>query len=150
MPPSDTSPQGVVRYLTKLLTALTIEAGGELRIPLKAIRGVELEAARQILVEDTDSKHDQLVLRFASRHAAIFPLEPECLTPAQNRPSQQVATSVGTASAPQPSIRKPPSEADLLKLEKNIKARRVEAQLRREHEQQQKDLSEILGSNSTS
>lgn len=77
MPPTSTSPQDTVQYLTRLLTALVKRAGGELRVPRKLLRQLGDESNRQVLLEDTDSKRDEIVLRFGSKHSAIYPVEPE-------------------------------------------------------------------------
>ena len=77
MPPSDSSPQAVNRYLTRILAALSKAAGGELRIKRKLLRQVEDETSRQVLLEDLDSRRDEIVLRFGSKHSAIYPVESE-------------------------------------------------------------------------
>lgn len=148
MPPLDTSPQAVVRYLTRILAAMCQENGGEIRIPRKELRRVEDETSRQLLTEDVDTEKDELVLRFGSKHSAVYPVEPECLTPKAAQPTTTVSTQ-GSQPISTPSSRKPMSPDQLLKLEKNIRARRVEATLKQEQETGQRDLYEILGSSST-
>ena len=77
MPPSDTTPQSTIRYLTRILAALAKSHGGELRVKRRLLRQVEDETSRQVLLEDLDSKKDEIVLRFGSKHSAIYPVEAE-------------------------------------------------------------------------
>lgn len=145
MPLSNNDPQSINRHLTRLLAAMADDNGGELRIPLKSVRKIEQESARQMLCEDTDVEKDELVLRFGTKHSVVYVVEPECPTPRQNAQASP-ATSQPTST---PSSRKPMTVEQLAKLEKNLRARRVEAQLKQDKERQQRELSEILGSNST-
>src|SRR5579872_5201739 len=105
MPPLDTSPPSVVRYLTRLLTALCLERGGELRIPLKGVRVLEQEPTRQMLIEDTNVETDELVLRFGTKHSAVFPVDSECVKTSATTPQTSQPTS--TLSSQKPSVRKP-------------------------------------------
>src|ERR1039457_6456547 len=98
MPPTDTAPASVIRYLTRLLAALAVQAGGELRIPLKAVRMVASEDNRQALLEDTNIETDELVLRFGSKLSAVYPVDHEpCLDSPKPR-------SVTSASQPSPQV----------------------------------------------
>src|ERR1700677_2583256 len=115
MPPIDTSPQSVVRYLTRLLAAMCQERGGELRIRRSVIRNIEEENQRQLLCEDIDSGKDELVLRFGSKHSAVYPVEPECLTPKTSPP-----TSQPTSSPSSPQSRPPLSEEQLRLMEESV------------------------------
>ena len=76
MPPTDTTPQGTIRYLTRILAIIAQESGGEIRIKRSKMRKLEEESFR--LFEDVDDKKDELVLRFDSKHSAIYPVEAEC------------------------------------------------------------------------
>jgi hypothetical protein len=139
MPPSDTSPQSTIRYLTRILAALAKGAGGELRIKRKLLRQVEDETSRQVLLEDLDSKKDEIVLRFGSKNSAIYPVESE-----QSRES--LATNRSPASAPlaQPQPPLPPksptspqsalpfTDEQLARAETKIRQMRNINQIRRE------------------
>lgn len=103
MPPSDTSPQSTIRYLTRILAALAKGAGGELRIKRKMLRQVEDETSRQVLLEDLDSKKDEIVLRFGSKHSAIYPVEAET----SNQSLQTAQPARTQAPPPQPSPQVP-------------------------------------------
>ena len=147
MPPTDTSPTAVVRYLTHLLAAIVTEHNGEFRIPLGRLRSLADEPSRQMLVEDTDIVKDELVLRFGTKHSAVYPVEPECPTTPQSKLS--APSSSPSPAAVAPSVRPPQSVDELIRLEKSIRARRVQAQLRREQEKKQSDSSGISELNST-
>src|SRR5580700_11374162 len=127
MPPVDTQPQSVVRYLTRLLTALCIERGGELRIPLKAIREVAAETSRQMLVEDTNLESDELVLRFGTKNSAVFPVEPECPSPRPTLVPNQTSQSTLNPSSPQ--ARQPLTDEQLKALELVNRYRRMKARV---------------------
>jgi len=149
MPPVDTAPASVNRYLTRLLAAMCLQAGGELRIPLKAIRAVAEEDARQALLEDTDTKKDELVLRFGSKHSAVYPVEADNVCPASPKAPSSIPPSSPTPSGrpePSPVSRPPLSLEELGRLERVIKAKRARASLQRE--QQQQDLLSQLEQNS--
>lgn len=148
MPPPDTSPQSVVRYLTRLLTAICIHNGGELRIPRYAIRQVEESNARQMLCEDTNTETDELVLRFGTKHSAVYPVEPECLSQKPNQPSVQPNVQPQTFPIPlSPQSRKPLSEAELEKMERAVRAAKIAARVKTQPASVsgQSELSEILG-----
>lgn len=145
MPPPDTSPQSVVRYLTRLLTAICIHNGGELRIPRSAIREVEESNARQMLCEDTNTETDELVLRFGTKHSAVYPVEPECLS---QKPTLVPNIQPQTSPIPlSPKSRKPLSEAELEKMERAVRAAKIAARVRAQPSSVsgQSELSEILG-----
>lgn len=153
MPPPDNSPASVVRYLTRLLAALTVQSGGELHIPLRAIRAIELESSRQMLSEDTDVKKDELVLRFGTKHSAVYPVEGECKT--QPTPVQNASTaSIQPTGQTAPTVRPPLSPSEEAKLELALRAKRMKRRIVQQQAQRnadaQNDLSEILGPNSTS
>lgn len=149
MPPPDTAPQSVVRYLTRLLTAICIHNGGELRIPRYAIRQVEESTARQMLCEDTNTETDELVLRFGTKHSAVYPVEPECLSQKPNQPSVQPNVQPQTFGIPQPQAksRRPLSEAELEKMERAVRAAKIAARVKTQPASVsgQSELSEILG-----
>lgn len=147
MPPVDTSPQSVIRYFTRLLTALTVQAGGELRIPMKVIREVEEETSRQALLEDTNTDTDELVLRFGTKHSAVYPVESEqCASP--KLPSATISQPVQLSRPEVPNQRRPPLTDDqILSLQRKVNARVRMIQLKREQaqrEKEQEDLSSIL------
>lgn len=102
MPPSSTTPEAINRYLTRILAALAKRNGGELRIPRKALRQVEDETSRQVLLEDLDSKKDEIVLRFGSKHSAIYPVESETFqaTSATSRPPVSVPSAPASPNPP--------------------------------------------------
>lgn len=102
MPPLDTSPESQIRYLTRLLAALVTQNHGELRVKRKLLRKLEDENMRQALFEDLDDRKDEIVLRFGSKHSAVYPLESECRT----NPS---ANAAGRANIPSPSPRPVPA-----------------------------------------
>ena len=147
MPPVDTQPQSVVRYLTRLLTAVVIHNGGELRIPLKAIREVAEESSRQMLVEDTNVESDELVLRFGSKHSAVYPVEPECLSPKPISPSNQTSAPISNPSSPQ--VRPPLTDEQERALEMLARYRRIKARIKKQPPEGsvlgRNELSEILG-----
>src|SRR5271154_2782373 len=149
MPPSATGPLALAHYLTQLLTAMCIERGGELRIPMKAIRSVREESSRQMLVEDTNTETDELVLRFGTKHSAVYPLEPECHSP-KTSPQTLVSPPISIPSSPQ--SRPPLSDEQLRQMEIAVRTARVKARAERTaeqaREQRQNDLSEILDRNS--
>lgn len=139
-------------YLTRILAALVRDNGGELRIPLRSIRAIADSESRQMLVEDTNVESDELVLRFGTKHSAVYPVEPECKTPS-TQPTEPNAKPPSS-----PVVRPPLSPAEELKLEATLRAKRVKRTLgqqraeesQRQREQERNDLSEILGPNSTS
>ena len=105
MPPRDNTPESINRYLTRILAALAKGNGGELRIKRKLLREVEDETSRQVLLEDLDTKHDEIVLRFGSKHSAIYPVEAESFQPrpqSQPQPAPQPAALPVTPSPPGP------------------------------------------------
>lgn len=123
MPPTDKSDQSVIRYLTRLLAAQALDAGGVLRISLKSIRQIESEGSRQMLCEDTDIAADELVLRFGSKHSAVYPVEPEsCASPKPQSPTQRT-----TDQNSSPSVTLPKTVEELQKLERTVKARKAAA-----------------------
>ena len=71
---------------------------GELRIKRHLLRQVEDETSRQVLLEDLDSKKDEIVLRFGSKHSAIYPVEAE----SSNQSSQTAKSQPSPAPPPQP------------------------------------------------
>ena len=137
MPPTGTTQTDTIRYLTKLLAAFVRQSGGELRIKNKFIREVSDETSRQALFEDTDAKRDELVLRFGSKHSAIYPVEPECQSP-----PQPVTTSKPTSpvlNSPENPFRKgtvPLDDAAIARMERGLKRVKVAAALQREAKQQ--------------
>lgn len=146
MPPSSTGPLALSQYLTKLIAAMCLERGGELRIRRSKIREVDEEGAPQMLVEDSDTETDELVLRFGSKHSAVYPVTPECRT---QRPNSETI-SPPTLNPSSPQSRPPLTEDQLAALEMVNKLRKVKAQQSRVRDTRQSDLSEILGQNSTS
>lgn len=146
MPPPDTTPQSRLNYFIRLLAALSLQAGGELRIPRKFLRAVEEEDKRQALLEDTNFDTDELVLRFGSKHAAFYPVESDTCASSKTSPPPQPARP----EAPQ-QVREPLTEKELARLQRTINARLAQARLKHEQtlrERQQEDLSSILEPNS--
>jgi hypothetical protein len=145
MPPTSTDDRSVRLYLTRLLGALCLELGGEIHIPLKTLRQIADSDSRQLLVEETDLEADELVLRFGSRHSAIYPIEPEQAWASTTTPfSRAVATSPqplpagpsvmvpGQPPPPQAQVRAPLTDEDLAKIERRIQNLRVTQMLKRE------------------
>lgn len=139
MPPSDTTPQATIRYLTRILAALSKAAGGELRIKRKLLRQVEDETSRQVLLEDLDSRKDEIVLRFGSKHSAIYPVESE--TSKQPVQTAQQPPQVQTPPSPSPQRPRDPSapqsalpftDEQLARAETKISQMRTINQMRRE------------------
>jgi hypothetical protein len=134
MPPSDTSPTAVNRYLTRILAALAKGAGGELRIKRRLLRQVEDEPARQVLLEDLDSRADEIVLRFGSKHSAIYPVEAEQpsapQTPARPMPAQPSA--IQSQSAPANPGKLPYTDEQLVSMETKIRQMRNLAAIRKQ------------------
>jgi hypothetical protein len=144
MPPIDTSPQSVVRYLTRLLAALSLEHGGELRISLKNVRQIEQESARQMLCEDTNLESDELVLRFGTKHSAVYPVEPECPSSktSQASNSQVVQPQPSRPSPSSPHVKSPITPEQEMRLEQALKQRRIKRTLSLvRDEQRQNDSS---------
>lgn len=143
MPPLDTSPQSVIRYFTRLLSALTLQAGGELRIPMKFVREISSVDARQALLEDTNTESDELVLRFGTKHSAVYPVESD------KWPASSTASPPPQLARPESSqqVREPLTEEKLQKLQRAIHQRLQKAALQKEQtlrERQREDLSSIL------
>lgn len=143
MPPLDTSPQSVIRYFTRLLSALTLQAGGELRIPMKFVREISSVDARQALLEDTNTESDELVLRFGTKHSAVYPVESD------KWPSSSTASPPPQPARPESpqQVREPLTVERLQKLQRAIHQRLQKASLQKEQtlrERQQEDLSSIL------
>lgn len=143
MPPLDTSPQSVIRYFTRLLSALTLQAGGELRIPMKFVREISSVDARQALLEDTNTESDELVLRFGTKHSAVYPVESD------KWPASSTASPPPQPARPESSqqVREPLTEERLQKLQRAIHQRLQKSALQKEQilrERQREDLSSIL------
>jgi Sec-independent protein translocase protein TatA len=137
MPPSSTTPEAINRYLTRILAALAKRAGGELRIPRKALRQVEDETSRQVLLEDLDSKRDEIVLRFGSKHSAIYPVESETSNPSSQTVQQQRTPAPTPQPSPPPAKNAPQSvlpftEEQLAKAEREISRQKQVLAIRRE------------------
>lgn len=140
MPPLNNTPESVNRYLTRILAALAKRAGGELRIKRRDLRMVEDETSRQVLLEDLDSKKDEIVLRFGSKHSAIYPVEADT-SPVSSQTSKSPA-SEQSVSRPQavprnlatttPQTSLPFTEEQLAKAEREILRQKTILQIRRE------------------
>ena len=106
MPPSSTTPAATIQYLTRLLSALVLEHKGELRISQKLLRRLDEPAARQVLLEDIDLQKDEIVLRFGSKHSAIYPVEPQggsdASAPPICQPTTQPQPQTTSSQPPQP------------------------------------------------
>lgn len=125
MPPTGKNPQDVINWLTTLLSALAQKHKGELRISRKLIRKVQDAGLRQVLLEDL--QNDDIVLRFGSKHSAIYPVEPEC------HEAQPVQAK--TASPPANPGRQPMSNEELGQLARKLYREKQVAALRKEQSQ---------------
>ena len=151
MPPADKSPEQQLRYFIRLLAAVCqMSPKGELRIPTCLIRKLE-DDPRQAIFEDTDTEKDEIVLRFGSKHSAMYPVEPitrgdqpsPTLTPSQPTVPLTVPPLVSTPIA-QPS-RHPLTMEQLARAEQKIKQVRLAAQLKQARQMEsERELSEIL------
>lgn len=140
MLPLDSSAQSRLEYLTRMLSALCVQAGGELRIPGKIVRELEQAEARQAMFYDENLTTDEIVLRFGTKNAAVFPVEP-CRKPKELVSPQPQSTKESIPGTPQ--SRKPMSDQDLDRLEKKLNAAKVVIRMKREaKEQQLQELSE--------
>src|ERR1035438_7657232 len=132
MPPSDTSPQSVNRYFKRLLAALVIQAGGELRIPQKFIRQVTEESSPQALFEDSNIEEGTLVLRYGTKNSAVYTVEPEPCT--DSRKPQSPTSQIDPLNQPKnPALkgRPPLTEEQLAKVEQAARRMRANAILKR-------------------
>lgn len=138
MLPLDTSPQSRLEYLTRMLSALCVQSGGELRIPGKIVRELEQAEARQAMFYDENLTTDEIVLRFGTKNAAVFPVEP-CRKPKESVSPQPQSTQTQTSPPMdgKPQVRKPWTEERLAAAEKKIRAARIVAQMRREANESQ-------------
>ena len=154
MPPpivTENKDRVLANYLTQLLAALCVAQGGELRIDRKALRQITEEGSRQLLCEDTNTETDELVLRFGSKHSAVYPVEPECLL--QKPISPNNPTSPDTSNPSLAGVRRPltPEQLRALELLQTYQRRKSRVKPRTaESVTAQSELSEILGSNSIS
>lgn len=134
MPPVGTTPQ---QYLTRMLAALIVQNGGELRIKSKFMREVMRESERQAIFEDTDAKKDEIVLRFGSKDSTLYAIEPECR--ANGQPEPKVRTQPQTAATipaePAPQGRLALTDQDLANMEVKIRKIRVASQMKRQASQ---------------
>ncbi len=128
MPPVDTTPQGAIRYLTRILAILAQERGGEIHIKRAKMRKLEEESFR--LFEDVDDKKDELVLRFDSKHSAIYPVEAECRQQPQSAAVQPRAAAVPPTQ--RTGSRSPLTDEELSRAEREIARQRTVRQIRRE------------------
>lgn len=143
MPPSDSSIESKYRYANRLLAALTLQAGGELRIPMKFIRTIEGEDKRQALMEDSNLETEEIVLRLFTKNAALYPIESD------KWPASSTASPPPQPARPESSqqVREPLTVEKLQKLQRAIHQRLQKAALQKEQtlrERQQEDLSSIL------
>lgn len=144
MLPTDSSPQSRLEYISRLLAALCLQSGGELRIPSLAMQQLEQEPARQALFYDENLNTGEIVIRFGTRNSAVFPVEP-CK---KTQPSQVVIDPSRRPQPPafpsqesdQPRVRKPMSDAELARAERKIKALRTVLQMRREQQEPQPEI----------
>ena len=140
MPPTDTSPQSVNRYFKRLLAALTLQAGGELRIPQKFIRQVLDESSPQALFEDYNAETDETVLRFGTKNSAVFTIEPEpCDSPKLRSVTSQ---TIPPSSPPPPDLsaqtprgRPPLTEQQLGAIAQKVRQMQIQAAMKRGREQ---------------
>jgi hypothetical protein len=89
--------------------------------------------ARQALFEDFDTKKEEIVLRFASRHSAVYPFEGDVCP--QPQP---------TNNATPPAPRKPLSDLELKAAETKAKQIQAAIRIRRERQQSSNPLEGIL------
>ena len=150
MPPIDRSLESQNRYFLRLLAAVALERGGELRIPMAIIRRLE-EDPRQALFEDSNSQTDELILRFGTKHSAMYPVEPlACQPEAKPQPQTQIEPTQPSTVPPAPSgnpnrQRLPLSLDQLAAAEKKLRQVRMAAQLKIARQQEsERELADIL------
>lgn len=140
MPPSDATPQSTIRYLTRILAALAKSHGGELRVKRRLLRQVEDETSRQVLLEDLDSKKDEIVLRFGSKHSAIYPVEAESSNQSSqaktSQPSPQPAAIAQPRNPAAPQSALPFTDEQLTRAERKIAQMKTLSALSRERRPQ--------------
>ena len=137
MPPADTTPQSVNRYFKRLLAALALQAGGELRIPQKFIREVMAENNPQGLFEDTNTESDELVIRFGTKNSAVYTVEPEpCDSPKPRSATSPTTPPLQPPDGPPKVTGRPPlTEQQLAEIEVKARRMRAAAQMKRAREQ---------------
>lgn len=134
MPPIDTTPQSQIRYFTRIIAALVIQAGGELRVPQKFMREVAAESSRQGLFEDSDARADEIVLRFGSKNSAVYPVEPDtpCDSPKPRSVTPQtLSPQVSVDPSSRPMTGRPPmTDQQLALVEEKVRKARVAARMK--------------------
>lgn len=166
MPPVASDDKTVNRWYNRLLTALTIEFGGELHIPAATVRALEADDSRAVLVEEVNLETDDIVLRFFSKHTAVYPVESEACHSRMQSSLQTAPQTTGYASsvstprpqppAPAPSppaqVRAPLSDQELARIAKRVQQMQLLRRLRTEQarrQQSEQDISsEILAGGS--
>ena len=140
MPPADNSIEAKYRYANRLLAALTLQAGGELRIPMKFIRSIEEENGRQALMEDSNFETQELVLSLFTKHAAFYPVESECLD--SPKPRSVTSQTIPPSSPPPPDLsaqpprgRPPLTEQQLGAIAQKVRQMQIQAAMKRGREQ---------------
>ena len=144
MLPQDTSTQSRLEVLTRLLAAVCIQAGGELKISGLTIHQLEDSEGRQALFYDEDRGTGEIMLRYGSRASAVFPVEP-CRKQATSSTTSTILDPLKAGVSPspgEPRVRKPLTDEYLAKAEKKIRAARVVLNMKREQEAQQPVSSE--------
>jgi hypothetical protein len=89
----DRGTEDLAKYLTRLLLAVVVKSGNELRIKESDI---DIDTTR-VLVRDFDSSTGELVLRASSRYCEFMKVEPEAhahVTPIEDRMLQLVHQGV--------------------------------------------------------
>lgn len=133
MPPTDPSPEANLRHLRRLLGAICLQNGGEYHIECKHLRDIEESGARQALIEDT--VNDRIVLRFGSKHSAVYILEPECLTTKNSNasaPSSNQTVIPLPVSPGKPMVQKPLTDDQLARAERKVRAARIALRMKQQ------------------
>ena len=103
MPPTDNTPAGVVRHLTRLLAALASKQGNELRIKQSVLDQVAGEGDRRALFESYDPKTEELVLTFRAKSLATYLIEDtQSWAPSPSLKNNSAQPLPSTENAPTP------------------------------------------------
>lgn len=168
-PPTAASPQDVIRYLTRLLSAVCISLPDDtLRISKESFDEVVTESkgcdTPRTLFEDFDTATQEIVLRFRQQSLARYFIEepqpcpqptpqPVTTTQASSQPQKPApaARQPGSAHQPptvaSPQYRRQPQALDdqtLARIERNVRQMRVNRELKRQRSRSSSPLDENL------
>lgn len=132
MPPTSPDPKQQLSYFIRLLAALCLQGGGSLTIDMAHLRAIDEDGSRQALVEETDCANDCVVLRYGSKHSAMYPVEPLSQPQTQPRATTQSSPVLSPNISPAVPPRKPLSVNELRAAERKIQQARMAAELRAE------------------